>query len=702
MTDVPLAEGQAALAAGDWASARAAFEAAGDSAEALAGLGTALMWLGETDAAVHAREQAYAAFCRRPDPLQAAITALSLYFLFRSSLGNVAASRGWLGRAARLADELRLPLLTGWVVLARAHDSDDPQAAERFAREACEAARATSDRDLDLCALSQLGIALVDLGRVEEGAALLDEAMAASLGGEGEQLQTVVYTSCNMIMACSRAAQFDRATQWIRAAGPFTRRYGSPHVYVLCRLHHGKVLLSTGDWAAAEAELDEALQGSRATEPSLTAETLAALAELRLAQNRVEDAAALVANVADHPAATPAVAAVHLARAEPAAAEAILRRRLRAIGDDRLASGPLLELLALVELQAGRRAEAEATAGRLAALAARSGCAALVARADLVLGAVTGDVAALERALERFAALEMPFEAARTHLLLARALDGDAAVAAARSALAGFEALGAARGADEAAAFLRSLGRRAARAGPRGGHGTLTKREREVLALLGEGLTNRAIADRLFVSQKTAQHHVAAVLFKLDLANRAQAAAYAVRELHEREHARRAAGPVDELERRDDDHRARRRQLGQVGELGDPVLARARAGSCGPGTAGRSSAPCRRRCRRSRRRSRRSARSSASQRAHSASGPGVWPPLRNASWSWARASQPVRSSSQPPSGRAPCSASKARTSSSGEQVVGVLRRLGGLVDHRPRGRRAGRAGRSRRPRRRGR
>jgi DNA-binding CsgD family transcriptional regulator/tetratricopeptide (TPR) repeat protein len=533
-----LVAGQAALAAGDWPAASAAFEASlaeGETPEALSGLGTASMWQGEMEAAVELRERAYAAFCRRPDPLQAAVTAISLYFLFRSSLGNVAASRGWLARAERLADELALPPLTGWVLCARAHDSDDPVAGERMARDACEAARAVGDSDLELCALSQIGIALVDQGRVAEGAALLDEAMAASLGGEGEQLQTVVYTSCNMIMACSRATQLERATQWIRASGPFIQRYGSPHLFTLCRLHHGKVLVWTGDWAAAEAELEDALHVSHSTERGLTAEVLAALAELRLAQGRVEDAAELVAPVADHPVTTGVLAALHLAREEPAAAEALLRRRLRVLGEERLESAALLELLCTAELADGRRDAATATAERLSALASRSSCDAVVARAERALGAATGDAEALESALERFAALEMPLEAARTQLLLSRLLEAQPAVAAARAALGTFERLGAGRDADAAAALLRSLGARPARAGPRGDD-VLTRREREVLALLGEGLTNRAIADRLFISQKTAQHHVAAVRFKLDLANRAQAAAYAARHLDQGEH----------------------------------------------------------------------------------------------------------------------------------------------------------------------
>jgi len=52
-----------------------------------------------------------------------------------------------------------------------------------------------------------------------------------------------------------------------------------------------------------------------------------------------------------------------------------------------------------------------------------------------------------------------------------------------------------------------------------------------VLRLLGEGLSNREIAERLFISPKTAEHHVSRIYGKLGLKSRAEAAAYAVRTL---------------------------------------------------------------------------------------------------------------------------------------------------------------------------
>ena len=88
-----------------------------DSPEVLFGLGEALWWLGEIRESVRCWEQAYVAFRRPPDPVQAANVALQLSFLYQANLGNDAAAAGWAAHAARLVDEFDLEPMRGWVFL---------------------------------------------------------------------------------------------------------------------------------------------------------------------------------------------------------------------------------------------------------------------------------------------------------------------------------------------------------------------------------------------------------------------------------------------------------------------------------------------------------------------------------------------------------------------------------------------------------
>jgi DNA-binding CsgD family transcriptional regulator len=539
-----LGRGYEALASGDWEGARAAFQEAldaTDSAEALDGLGRALWWLRDERGAVVNRERAYAGFRRDGELARAARVALWLAREYGLAFDNDAAARGWLARAERLLRDVAPGTERGWLELARSEGAGarDAATAAELATSALDVALAAHDPDLELRALAQLGLAEVTLGEVDRGLARLDEAMAAATSGEPANLETFADICCTLMLACERAGDSERPQQWSTVLDEFVRSYDHVTLLAFCRTCCADVFAANGRIDAAEAELEQAVrelaaagQRSRCIPPS------ARLAEIRVLQGRLDEAEQLLVGLEAEPEAVQARVAVRLARGEAGAASALLVRRLDELGWTNLLAAPLLAQLVETRLAEDRLDDARAPASALDVIAESRGrdrvvAFAVAAHGRLALAEGREDAPEmLHEAVNRFAALALRLEAARTRLELARSLSAsspEVAVDTARHARTELEALGALRDADAAASFMRSLGAKG-RAGPQA-VGLLSRREIEVLRLLGEGLTNKQIGERLFISPKTVEHHVSRIYSKLDLTTRAEAATYAARHL---------------------------------------------------------------------------------------------------------------------------------------------------------------------------
>jgi ATP/maltotriose-dependent transcriptional regulator MalT len=193
------------------------------------------------------------------------------------------------------------------------------------------------------------------------------------------------------------------------------------------------------------------------------------------------------------------------------------------------------EILTRAELAAERLDAAAEWATRACETAAvlglgRDRASALTAHAAVALA--RGDAAAAATTAQEAARVadssSSPVHAGRARTLAGEALDraGDRE-SAVRELVEGhrqLRACGAARYADEAAAVLRRLGRRPPRGGqrrePGEGLAALSEREREVAELVVARLTNREIAARLFVSQKTVERHMHSIFEKLGVDSR--------------------------------------------------------------------------------------------------------------------------------------------------------------------------------------
>ena len=522
----------------DWTSAfeamSAADEESGLPAEDLERLATVAYLLGRDAQSSELLARAFHAHCDagRVEPAVRCAFWLSFGLITR---GDMAQGQGWLGRGQRLLDEadrdcvergyLQVPSALGALM------SGDGEAALALFTGIAR----TGDRfaDVDLSTLARLGQgqALVQLGRPAEGLALLDEIMVAVAGGEVSPVVSgLVY--CAVIVACQDVFDVRRAREWTSALSRWCDTQPDLVPYRgQCLVHRAELMALGGDWADAMREAGRARASlSKPTIQPAVGMALYQQAELhRLAgaQARAERLYRQANRAGRSP--QPGLALLRLAQGHPAEAAAALRSEMAETEE----TGTRLRLLpACVEVLvgAGDVDGARGAADELAGLAGVVDSAYLRAVSARALGEVLlaegdhrGAMSALRRAWVAWQEVEAPYDGARTRELMALAYrglgDDDSAEMELDAALWVFRDLGA----TTDLARAESLSRHVVRAGPHG----LTPREREVLALVATGRTNRAVATELVLSEKTVARHVSNIFTKIGCTSRAAATAYA-------------------------------------------------------------------------------------------------------------------------------------------------------------------------------
>jgi DNA-binding CsgD family transcriptional regulator len=541
-TDPALAAGRQAYERHAWGEAferLSAADAAGDLAlRDLERLGIAAWLTGRPEESVAIGARAHLEAVRDGEVELAISTAISLGMALMQR-NEMAQAGGWLARAGRLIEEtgydgvergrLLIPealrsLMSGDPVTAFATFEQVAVIAERFA-------------DRDLATLGQLGRgqSLIAMNEAQRGVPLLDEAMTGVINGEISPIVSgIVY--CAVIEACHQLYDLRRAQEWTAA---LTRWLDSQPELVPfrgnCLVFRAELMRFHGAWgdAGIEAERARELLSRPPPEPAV-GEAIYQLAELDRLRGAFESA-----EVGYREAGSwgrlpePGHALLRLAQGDVGAAATAIRRAQAEAVDD-LVRSRLFEPAVEIALAADDVVTARESTDRLAALAARAEAPLLKAMAlraegavRLAEGDVEGALGVLRRAWEAWATLDAPYDSARVRVLTAAACrtlgDADGATFEADAAREVFARLGAMPDLARLDTVAGSPSNGEAAALP----GGLSAREVEVLRLVAAGLTNRAIADALTISERTVDRHVSNIFTKLDVSTRAAATAFA-------------------------------------------------------------------------------------------------------------------------------------------------------------------------------
>lgn len=499
------------------------------AADDLERLATAAYLVGRDEESDDAWARAHHEWLRVGDAPRAARCAfwLALGLLLR---GEEIRAGGWLSRAQRLLDDggVDCPELGYLLVpVALAALDGDPLSAYATFAQAGEIGERFHEPDLTTLGRLGCGQALVRAGKITEGVALFDEAMVAVTADEvSARVAGIVY--CAVLLECQNVFDLRRAGQWTAALTRWCDTQPDLVPYRgQCLVHRAELLQLHGDWPDA---IDQARQACRRLEDRPAAAVayyqLAELHRLRGEFPAAEQAYREASRRSFSP--QPGLALLRLAQGKVEVAAAAMRTVVDQAGDritrSHLLSAHVEVMLAAQDVPAARAAAAELAeiARDLDAPYVRAVSAHAAGAVCLAEGEGREALAALRTAWAAWREVDAPYEAARARVLLGRACrelgDHDGAVMELDAAAWAFRKLG-------AAPDLGRVERLAMAAAPKAG--LLTAREIEVLHLVARGKTNRTIAADLVLSEKTVARHVSNILGKLGLSSRSAATAYA-------------------------------------------------------------------------------------------------------------------------------------------------------------------------------
>jgi DNA-binding NarL/FixJ family response regulator len=510
----------------DWHAAYQAFVRVAEdvplSTDDLDALAVAAWRLGHCKESVRVAECVFAQLART-DPPAAAMKAVELGLAWLTR-GDLNIGQGWMNRARRLLDgapegtthgylaylDVTVAMLTG--------DAEALTGRVKTLRELC--ARLDTPALTALCRVAE-AIAAIHEARMTEAFGLLDEAMLPLLADQ-VPIDWAGDIYCVVLHHCHRLADMPRMRAWTQSMERWCNDFAASITYGgVCDVHRLQVQAATGDHRLLEDRLVATSRALEEVNPWAAGEGYYQLGEVRRMRGDADGAlAAFTRARALGVEPQPGEALLRCRQGDSQTAWADLRHALA--GEDRLGRVRLLRAAVQVALARDCLDEAEQHCRELEASAELFGTPGFRAWAAHARGAVlvrrsrhAEALATLQSALRHYGTQQSHHEMAEVYewMAIAHKALGDDEVAAADAATA--ESIYVQLGVEPAGICGSKT------------PGGLTKRELEILTHIASGATNRQVAQRIFISEKTVGRHLANIYAKLSVSSRTAAVAWA-------------------------------------------------------------------------------------------------------------------------------------------------------------------------------